>query len=80
MTAALEDVIQERQKQLKNGMDDFDKVNTKSDWISYVNAYTNRAASKVFIDKKDNQNFRKNMIKVAALALAAAEAYDKGWL
>lgn len=70
-----------RQQELAHGGDteEFDKGNSRNDWIAYINAYTGRAAEKVFRNQRENQTFRENMIKAAALAVAAIEAHDKGF-
>jgi hypothetical protein len=72
----------DRQNQLAHGgnTDEFDKSNSKNDWIAYINAYIGRAADKVFRNEKENQEFRINMIKAGALCVAAIEANDKGYI
>lgn len=71
----------ERQLHLAHGGDTeaFDKGNSKNDWIAYVNAYIGRAAEKVFRNEKEGHEFRANMVKAAALCVAAIEASDKGY-
>ncbi len=54
----------------------FDKTNTKNDWIAYVNAYIGRAADKCFRNERENQDYKENMIKAAALIVAALEAEE----
>lgn len=79
----LQDVVDERNRQHKIALggntDAFDESNTKNDWVSYICAYAGRASDKVRRNERDGCNFRENMVKVAALALAAIEAHDKGW-
>lgn len=79
----VEEIVEERFRQDTAGpieeMEEFDKSNTQNDWVGYICAYAGRAASKVIRNQKENQTFRDNMVKVAALALAAIEAYDKGY-
>lgn len=79
----LDEINQERERQvsLAHGGDTeaFDRSNTRNDWIAFINAYTGRAADKVFRNIRESQTFRGNMIKVAALALAAIESRDKGY-
>jgi hypothetical protein len=75
---AIQDVLAEREKQVQ-AFTDFDKTNTKNDWVSYISAYAGRAADKVRRNEKEGQTFRANMVKVGALALAAIEAHDKGY-
>lgn len=71
----------ERQKQLAHGgdTDAFDKSNTRNDWIAYINAYTGRAAQKVFRNEREKCTFRENMVKAGALIVAAIEAHDAGF-
>lgn len=75
---AIQDVLAERDRQ--GNFKDFDKSNTKNDWVSYISAYSGRAAAKVARNQRENQTFRENMVKTAALALAAIEAHDSGYL
>lgn len=78
MSAAVQDILTERAKQVDQ-FEDFDKSNSKNDWIAYLNAYSGRAAAKVHRNAREGYDFRSNMVKTAALALAAVEAYDKGY-
>ena len=66
------DLERERQIVLRHGGDtaECDKQNTSNDWVAYISTYAGRATAKVGL------NFRTNMIKVAALAVAAIEAFD----
>lgn len=77
------EVVAERERQdaLAHGGDTeaFDKGNSRNDWIAYLNAYSGRAAQKVYRNEVERQEFRRNMVKVAALAVAAIEAHDKGY-
>jgi len=52
-----------------------DENKTQNDWIASICAYVGRAAQKVVCNK--SESFRKNMIKVAALAVAAIETQDR---
>ena len=80
---AWDDICAERERQieLSHGGDtnEFDKTNTKNDWIAYVNAYIGRAADRVLRNEREGQNFRANMVKAGALVLAALEAHDNGY-
>ncbi len=80
---AISDIVDERSRQVKlaHGGDTeaFDKANSRNDWIAYINAYTGRAANKCFRNEKEKQSFRDNMVKAAALCVAAIEAHDKGY-
>ncbi|HUU93215.1 MAG TPA: hypothetical protein VM238_18630 [Phycisphaerae bacterium] len=83
MNTILEEVVAERnrQRELKHGgdTDAFDRGNSRNDWLAYIMAYAGRAAAKVFRNEREGCQFRENMIKVAALAIAAIEAHDKGY-
>ncbi len=76
-----DDIKHERNRQitLAHGGDTehFDQTNSANDWIAYINAYIGRAVRKVFRDDREKQEFRPNMVKAAALCVAAIEAYDK---
>lgn len=77
------EITTEREEQITHcqhggDTDKFDKNNTKNDWVAYIMAYAGRGAA-AHINEKEGQCFRDRMIKVAALSLAALEAYDKGW-
>lgn len=72
------DIQQERERQ-KKMFTEFDKTNTQNDWVSYITAYAGRAAQKVRRNEVEGQSFRENMVKVAALAQAAIDAYDAGY-
>ncbi|MAT51427.1 MAG: hypothetical protein CMK32_09625 [Porticoccaceae bacterium] len=60
-----------------------------NDWVAYITAYAGRAAEKVYRNQReselngkdscDKKRFRENMVKVAALALAAIEAHENGY-
>ena len=70
-----------RQEDKKHGGDteEFDKGNTRNDWIAFLSAYSGRGAAKVFRNERQDEGFRENMVKVAALALSAIRAVDKGY-
>lgn len=76
------EIIKERQRQhtLAFGGDtaEFDKYNTQNDWVSYITCYAGRASQKVARNEKEAMDFRTNMVKVAALAVAAIQAHDYG--
>lgn len=78
--AIINDINTERRRQRHMGMDDFDVGNSEEDWIAYIVAYAGRASTKVVRNQRENQSFRDNMVKVAAIAAAAIEANDKGYL
>ena len=82
----MQDIIDEirderqRQKDLSFGgdTDNFDTTNSQGDWVSFICAYAGRAPVRVYRNKREGQCFRACMVKVAALAVAAIEAYDTG--
>ncbi len=81
MSRALEDVRLERVRQidLAHGGDTeaFDCRNSQNDWVAYISAYVGRASDEVARNEQEDCDFRENMVKTAALAIAAIEAYDK---
>lgn len=78
------DVELDRQVELAHGGDTkaFDEANGINDWVAYICAYAGRASAKVSRNQRedsslnDGERFRANMVKVAALAVAAIESYD----
>lgn len=83
MSKAIDDIVNERARQINAAdinMEEFDKSNSRNDWIAYINAYTGRAADKVFRNAREGQQFRDNMVKAGALIIAAIEAYDKEYI
>jgi len=82
---ALEAILDERLRQMalkfSDGSDSLtnDMQNSRNDWVGFIIAYAGRAVNRCHKNQIEGQNFRKNMIKVAALAVAAIEAHDKEW-
>jgi hypothetical protein len=77
----VEEIFAERKRQIeiKRGGDTnaFDRENTKNDWVSFITCYAGRADDRC--SRTEGLDFRDEMVKVAALAVAAIEAYDNGW-
>ena len=84
-TRIIEDLQNERVYQVTRGREgkiegesgwsyEFDDSNTVSDWTRYIVNYLGKAGGTT---KVEPENYRKNMIKVAALAIAAVEAFDR---
>ena len=48
---------------------EFDLLNTPNDWVSYITSYTSKAVTLPW----DRETFRKNILKVATLAVAVLE-------
>lgn len=70
---AIQDVRAERRHQDQKWGHTFDDKNTPNDWVAYITQYAGQAAQLKF----DPTGFRSQMIKVAALAVAAVEACDR---
>ena len=83
MDEILGEIKAERERQVNLAMagdtESFDRTNSRNDWVAYIAAYSGRAAEKTFRNKREGQDFRANMLKAAALAVAAIEAHDKGY-
>ena len=78
----LQEIKSERLRQInecKHGGDTnaFDKTNTPNDFVAYITTYAGRATQKVKSNEKRGEEYRTNLIKVAALCLAAIETYDE---
>jgi len=67
----LEEVKAEREYQDRCWGTDFDDKNTLDNWVSYIVTYGGRSR----IGKPVQQ--RRDMLKVAAIAVAACEAFDR---
>jgi hypothetical protein len=82
MQAIIQEIVEERQRQkdldFGGNTDTFDTTNSQGDWVSFICAYAGRAPVRVYRNKREGQSFRACMVKVAALAVAAIEAYDAG--
>jgi hypothetical protein len=83
---AVVEVINERKRQMgdpqpgkvKINWQQLDRLNTRNDWSSYITRYTGRATDERALSGWTPESFRTNMIKVAATALAAVQAFDEG--
>lgn len=67
------EVEAERQHQEQKWGNDFDDRNTPYNWSAYIGRY----ATRNLIGEVDPAKFRADMVKVAALAVAAIEAYER---
>ena len=77
MVRAIQDVIDEREKQGAKGASiDFDDKNTEQDWIAFLLYYISVGATKR-LWKDPGRPFRQAMVIVAALAVAAIEWCDR---
>lgn len=70
-----QDVLNERARQvgLGYGPDSDDNYQGSTDWISDIAIYLGSAAS----TRNGSPQFREGMVKIAALAIAAIESYDR---
>jgi hypothetical protein len=71
--AILAEIDGERDYQNKKWGTDFDNKNTLNDWATYINLHLSKAATMGV--KSDEQ--RRQFLKVASLAVAALEIFDK---
>lgn len=68
----LSEILKERAYQdAKWGGSSHDDTETEENWQKYITEYANAQGS------SSDYDFRKRMVKVAALAVAAIEAYDR---
>lgn len=63
-------IVTERNYQTDRWGDDFDDKNTVNDWANFISRYANYATT-------GERDFHDAMVKVAAIALAAVEAYNR---
>jgi hypothetical protein len=83
-TVIVNQIVAERNRQLEQcfipGIDcnTFDKGNSINDWVAYITAYAGRVTS-CRRNTNTQQVPRDNLIKAAALCIAAIEAIDSGW-
>lgn len=72
MEAVINDILKERAYQASIWGVEFDNKNTATDWFSYIEEYNHKAVIAL-----DDKVWRNQMIKVASLAVAAVEAFDR---
>jgi hypothetical protein len=66
----LESIVKEREYQEEKWGNEFDNFNTPNDWIVYICRYAGMAST-------GERSFHEAMTKVAALACAAVETYER---
>jgi len=66
----------EVERQAAIGNDGNDDLNSPNDWVAYITSYAGRAAD-TYRNDRENQGFRENLIKVAALCVSALKSCDK---
>ena len=80
LNEVLDALRQERQRQLDlehgGDTDAFDQLNTKNDWVAYITAYAGRAADKCARNEREGQAFHDNILKAAALCVAALQTVE----
>ncbi len=70
-----EEINKEREYQDQKWGVEFDDQNTLNDWATYINIYLSKAAD---MSNKDNPKIQRlHLLKVAALAVAALETFDR---
>lgn len=75
----ISDIVKEREYASSLWDRHFDKKNTLNDWVSYICQYIGRAAKVTIakeVTKRCKEEQRINLVKVAALAISAIEAFD----
>lgn len=73
MDEVFNDIRKEREYQETRFGNDFDSKNTPNDWIAYISRYTGNAVTMPW----NAWMFRKQLVKVAALCVAAIEWCDR---
>ena len=67
-----DEIQSERERQTRKYGDEFDRLNTRNDWVTYITFYASRCAmyGRTLVD------FRASLIKVAGMCVAAIERID----
>lgn len=77
MKTVIDEVCQERQRQVDLWGNDFDDKNTANDWHAYVSHYLGNATYSGRHEEYSSEKFRENMKKAATICIAAIEAIDR---
>lgn len=80
-TSTLNAIVAEIKRQQKASQTEHGAVYkrlSQLEWINRVVIFAGRAKDNVFKNSEEQQ-FRKSMVKVAALAISAIHAHDKGY-
>ena len=78
MSKIIDAIIAERLRQgTLTNVQGVEPSNTKNDYIAYITAYVGRAANKCKRNEREGQDFRTNLVKAAALCVAAIEKFDE---
>lgn len=67
------DILAERTYQQGRWGDEFDSKNTPNDWVAYIAKYLGQAVTMPW----NPETFRKQLVKVATLCVAAIEWCDR---
>ncbi len=74
----LADISKERESQDHRWGHEFDDKNTANDWSAYITRYNGNASfCTTYGQPFDGTAWRQQMVKVAALAVAAIESFDR---
>ncbi len=77
-TAIFNEIDIERMRQDGKWGHEFDDKNTPNDWVTFVTRYLSRAADDTVTQPAHVEKFyRLNILKAAAVCVAALEAYDR---
>ena len=77
MDQILDEIRRERDRQDETyGGPDHDDSHYPGDWCLILTKYLGRAAAET-IDVEPDAAFRENMIKIAAVAIAATQSFDR---
>jgi hypothetical protein len=69
----LEEIFTERQYQETKWGDSFDSKNTANDWVAYIVKYAGQSVTLPW----NSDQFRTQLLKVAAICVAAVERIDR---
>ncbi len=77
-SAIFDEIEVERKRQDGMWGNEFDDKNTPNDWVTFITRYVSKAAewNKV-LPEDTNHPYRTEMLKAAAICVAALEAYDR---
>lgn len=78
LTSVINELVRQQDLAIGGDTESFDAANNRNDWVAYVSAYVGRAADKCLRNEREDCDFRENMVKTAALAIAAIRAHDAG--
>lgn len=77
-TNTILDIEKERIRQdARWGGPERDDTNTEKQWVSLIDLYITKAVIALQTDYVDSLDYREELVKVAALAVAAIESYDR---